>query len=61
MGTVEPLLVNVAEANVTVIVPANGPAEVGPMDIVSELALAINVVELEIVVLGAEVEFIVNV
>jgi hypothetical protein len=61
IGTVEPLLVSVAEANVTVIVPSNGPTEVGPTDTVCELALAVNFVELEIVALGVEVELIVNV
>lgn len=61
IGTLEPLLVSVADAKVTVMVPANGPTDVDGTVMVCELALAINVVELEIVVLGAVVELIVNV
>jgi len=61
IGTVEPELVSVADANVTVMVPVNGPKDVGGTDTVCELVLAVNVVELEIVTLGAEEELIVNV
>lgn len=50
-----------ANADVTEMVPVNGPIAVGPTDCVSVLALAVNVYESEIVVLlGAEVELIVN-
>ena len=61
IGTLEPLLVNVAEANVTVMVPANGPTAVTGTDTVCELEVAINVFEFEITVLGAEEDSIVNV
>ena len=60
IATVEPELVSVADAAVTVMVPDNGPTEVRGTDTVCELALAVNDVELDIVTLGAD-ELIVNV
>jgi hypothetical protein len=61
MATVEPELVSVADADVTVMVPVNGPTAVRGTDTVCAVVLAVNDVELDIVILGAEEELIVNV
>ena len=58
--TVELLLVSVADAAVTVMVPVNGPKGVRGTDTVCALALAVNIVVPEIVTLGADEELTVN-
>jgi hypothetical protein len=60
-ATVEPELVSVADPDVTVMVPVNGPTAVAGTRTVAELALAVKDVEFVIVSLGAEVELIMNV
>ena len=60
IGTVELVLVSVADAAVTVMVPVNGPKGVRGTDTVCALALAVNIVDPEIVTLGADEESTVN-